>query len=869
MMKIRMLCFVMLFTVFSVSLCHAEKPIGQVVGVDGDVTATRGDGESRELEIKSDIFLHDVIRSGVESRLQIIFNDDTLFAQGENSEVEINEYVYSPEEKPKNRFIVRLGKGIYRVITGKITELNPERFKVKTGRATIGIRGCELGFRVMDEFDLIMMMRIPPHKSILVDATAATRGRPMDAGRFLEIRDQSGVIVGDDGTLKNIALEAADYRKVLGGTVPCRAGLVQRASHRGRSTPTGGEPAVSRPGNDSFTQRQPLLLVGADTPPSSPFLPVGSGLPPLGEPLTNPENEFNADLVLGGPNNTDQLGDLLQWPPPDAPLSGSGIDKNMAPEPGAIYSGGAVGALYTGVFPAQRVIDETYMYDHIEGSIGLNQFDGHAYGKVIDEDATILGDIDFTLEAIPLASFGAPDTYSGYQWNTPLTDHIVGNDNLQQFVVVEHELDTTRTLTFFGLESESVPNSALAGGTVFTYDVKLLEQPPLWDAPSDPTDVQNVTLYLNTQTKTFFIPSGPNNLAIIAPMESLKFYGQESQGIASLHSEAPPASVGTPLFSAGGLAGFREIGTEQTADTGQSSYQGYAMATTFPEGGSPDMAIRHHNSVGFVSDTTADNEGHVLVDIDRDSPEASINVHLEVFEDGAAPAPTDIHLGPADDGGYVLNAGYDVYGAHFEGPDQHIDMVSIGGGQNWSYGPWMGEQSVDRGGGDQVEHVDGTYVVGDTLDQTGYDALVDGATSYMLSSPAGLGWAEADVGDDSFHLNLDGTCDMWVTIPGGGSQPTWGGAFSLSGGPDSLDFNTGLQLISPGGHLELTSALASFSGDFNGISYALGGLAVYEMTGNLVGLEGSGPPTGVIGDGHFEMNDGVTIDLLYGSDLIP
>jgi hypothetical protein len=61
----------------------------------------------------------------------------------------IDEYVYTPGGK-KSNCALRFVRGVFRVITGQITKLNPERFRVKTRMATIGIRGCDLGFTVTE-----------------------------------------------------------------------------------------------------------------------------------------------------------------------------------------------------------------------------------------------------------------------------------------------------------------------------------------------------------------------------------------------------------------------------------------------------------------------------------------------------------------------------------------------------------------------------------------------------------------------------------------------------------------------------------------------------------------------------------------------
>jgi hypothetical protein len=55
--------------------------------------------------------------------------------------------------------------------------LNPNGFKVKTGLATIGIRGCDLGFRNTSERDEIMVFDLAGARHVQVDTT--TDGSPL------------------------------------------------------------------------------------------------------------------------------------------------------------------------------------------------------------------------------------------------------------------------------------------------------------------------------------------------------------------------------------------------------------------------------------------------------------------------------------------------------------------------------------------------------------------------------------------------------------------------------------------------------------------------------------------------------------------
>jgi len=160
----------LLILVFTVAAEGAEA-IGSVVSAKGQCWAVRQNGTSRKLSIKSPIFLNDRVVTKDGSGIQIMLNDDSVISQGEKSELVIDEYVYKPKEK-EGKSAIRAIKGLFRMVTGKITDLNPERFKVKTRMATVGIRGCEVGFKLQAKREDIYIIHLPKGKSILIKRNA-------------------------------------------------------------------------------------------------------------------------------------------------------------------------------------------------------------------------------------------------------------------------------------------------------------------------------------------------------------------------------------------------------------------------------------------------------------------------------------------------------------------------------------------------------------------------------------------------------------------------------------------------------------------------------------------------------------------------
>jgi len=80
----------------------------------------------------------DVISTKNKTKVQMIFKDETIVTVGKNTDFSISEYLFDDKQKAVEFGIV---KGTMRTITGKIGKVAPDRFRVKTKTALIGIRG--------------------------------------------------------------------------------------------------------------------------------------------------------------------------------------------------------------------------------------------------------------------------------------------------------------------------------------------------------------------------------------------------------------------------------------------------------------------------------------------------------------------------------------------------------------------------------------------------------------------------------------------------------------------------------------------------------------------------------------------------------
>lgn len=115
--------------------------VGVYTAVMGKVTVTHP-GEPRMLPVKlhDEVMFRDVIQTDKESRTKAFFQDDSILTVGENSRVEITEYIYDPQANLR-RSVVKVMQGQVRALVSKVFKSNGSRFEVHTPSAVAAARG--------------------------------------------------------------------------------------------------------------------------------------------------------------------------------------------------------------------------------------------------------------------------------------------------------------------------------------------------------------------------------------------------------------------------------------------------------------------------------------------------------------------------------------------------------------------------------------------------------------------------------------------------------------------------------------------------------------------------------------------------------
>lgn len=120
-------------------LAYAEE-IGVNAAVKGSVFITSESAARAQAIVKAPINLGDEVDSMVESSLQILLKDNTVFTVGPDANLTIDEFVYNPRSD-SNRIKARMTRGIFRYMSGDAARTNPDDITIETPTTSMGIRG--------------------------------------------------------------------------------------------------------------------------------------------------------------------------------------------------------------------------------------------------------------------------------------------------------------------------------------------------------------------------------------------------------------------------------------------------------------------------------------------------------------------------------------------------------------------------------------------------------------------------------------------------------------------------------------------------------------------------------------------------------
>ncbi len=153
--------------------------IGEVIYKMGLIQAKQPDGATRRLKLGSPVIPLDMIITSSNSNVEIRFKDETVYAQGEDSSISLDDFVYS-QDPAMSKLLFKMGKGTFRFVTGEIVKQNPDAFVLGTPLATIGIRGTEPFAVISNKKEQIGVISIDPAHTVNIKSqkTSVTINKP-------------------------------------------------------------------------------------------------------------------------------------------------------------------------------------------------------------------------------------------------------------------------------------------------------------------------------------------------------------------------------------------------------------------------------------------------------------------------------------------------------------------------------------------------------------------------------------------------------------------------------------------------------------------------------------------------------------------
>lgn len=178
------ICFkkIILFTLLFISTSLFAN-VAKVVAFKGEATIIR-DGSYISLRRDSKILKKDEIHTKDNTKVQLIFRDNTIISIGKNSTFIVSDYLFD-QKSDEYKADFSMLKGTFRTITGKIGEIAPKRFNLKTKSASIGIRGTQIVMNLSSKTEQIFCTE----GKIFVQKFNSDLGSLVQAGEFVALEE--------------------------------------------------------------------------------------------------------------------------------------------------------------------------------------------------------------------------------------------------------------------------------------------------------------------------------------------------------------------------------------------------------------------------------------------------------------------------------------------------------------------------------------------------------------------------------------------------------------------------------------------------------------------------------------------------------
>ena len=135
----------------------SEIIVGNIGLAIGNITNQKGE----VLKAGDKIFFGDIIKAEDQSKSQILLLDQTVITIGAKTSVTLDEFIYDPNSQ-EGKITTNIIEGSVKVLSGKISEKNPDNLIVKTPAGSIGTRGTEFQAIVDQDEEVSKVLLIGP-----------------------------------------------------------------------------------------------------------------------------------------------------------------------------------------------------------------------------------------------------------------------------------------------------------------------------------------------------------------------------------------------------------------------------------------------------------------------------------------------------------------------------------------------------------------------------------------------------------------------------------------------------------------------------------------------------------------------------------
>jgi len=125
-------------------------PIGQIAHLEGSAHMMKTD-RKRTLKEGDPVFPGSIIKTAPDSKLLLLFIDDTRITLAENTELLIDEYVIDPYDSKENKAEFSVPQGAFYWVSGMVSKSEKPDVVIHNSHGSIGIRGTRFWAGEMGE----------------------------------------------------------------------------------------------------------------------------------------------------------------------------------------------------------------------------------------------------------------------------------------------------------------------------------------------------------------------------------------------------------------------------------------------------------------------------------------------------------------------------------------------------------------------------------------------------------------------------------------------------------------------------------------------------------------------------------------------